>query len=151
MTEKLDVFEVLNKIDDFDLKYLKELKPEQKKTLAPYLLMQWMANCKSEEQVLRLNSFLNYYVFDLGKHPDLLFRLALLSSNGKQKKYKWAKKNGRSKKYSTTISMLRKYYQCSSKTALEYIPLLSYEDVEAIAFELGEQEDTIKKLKNELL
>lgn len=150
MSKKLDIIEVLNKIDDFSLDYFKQLTEEEKKSLPPYVLLQWLSNCKSEEQVLRINSLLNYYVFDLGRHPDLLYKLALLSSDGKPKKYKWIKKGSRGKKYSTTIKILRKYYKCSSAAALEYIPLLSYEDVEELALELGEQDDTLKKISNEL-
>lgn len=109
-----------------------------------------MNGCKSEEQILRLNQFLNYSVFNLGKHPDLLYRLAMLSSDGKKKRYNWFKKKGRSKKYATTVSILRRRFECSSAVALEYISLLNYNDVEEIACEMGEQDDTLKKIKKEL-
>lgn len=150
MGEKLDIFKVLKRIDAFDLKYFNELEEDQKKTLSPYLLLQWMGGCRSEEQILRLNEFLNYSVFNLGKHPNLLYKLAMISSDGNKKKYNWIKKKGRSKKYSTTVGILRKYFECSSAVALGYIPLLNYGDVKEMACEMGEQDDTLKKIKKEL-
>lgn len=150
MPEKLDIFEVLQHVDAFDLAYFNALEEDQKKTLSPYLLLEWMAGCRSEEQILRLNEILNYSVFNLGKHPDLLFKLAMISSDEKKKRYKWLKKKGRSKKYATTVSILRRRFECSSAVALGYIPLLDYDDVEEMACEMGEQDDTLKKIKKEL-
>lgn len=150
MTDKLDVFEVLQRIDNFDLEYFNKLEPDQKKTLPPYLILQWMAGTRSEEQMLRLNTFLNYGVFNLSRHPDLLLKLALISSDGKKKKYNWVKKKGRSKKYATSVEVLKKAYRCSTKVALGYIPLLSSEDVIQLASDLGYQDDVLKKIEKEL-
>ncbi len=149
MSEKLDIFEVLQKIDAFDLEYVKSLTPDQRKSVAPYMLMLWMGGCKSPEQILKVNAFLNHFVFDLGSHPDLLYKLALVSSDSKPKKYKWLKKKTNSKKYSTSVGIIKKYYDCSSQHALEYVKLLDSDTVIEFAIELGEQDDVVKKIKKE--
>jgi|AntRauTorcE11897_2_1112592.scaffolds.fasta_scaffold00046_15 hypothetical protein len=148
---KVDIFEVLTKVDQFDLAYFRELNDAQKKSLAPYTLMLWMSGCKSKLQLQKVNMFMNRYLFDISMtdHRELFFYLACISSDGKKKRYNWIKKNGKGKVYSTTVDLLVRYYQCSKEIALSYVPLLEYEDIEEIAFELGEQDDTLKKIKKE--
>ena len=151
MTDKVDIFDFLKKVDDFDLNYIDSLSPEQKKSLSPYLIMMWMSGCKSPLQIRQLNVFLNSMVFNIpSTHNDLLFKLALIASDGKSKKYKWIKKRGKSKQYATTVDILKRHYMCSTEIALGYVPLLEYEDVAEIAYSMGEQEDTLKKIKKEM-
>lgn len=151
MSSKVDIFELLQHIDDFDVNYIESLTPEEKKTIAPYLVMMWMGGCNSPLQVRLVNSLLNSTVFEIpSSHSDLLLKLALIASDGKRKRYKWIKRKNTNKKYSTAVSVLRRHYHCSTETALSYIPLLSYNDVAEIAMELGEQDDVLKKIKKEM-
>jgi len=149
VSDKIDIFKVLEKVDDFDIDFFNSLTADQKKTIPAYTLMLWLAGCKSESQIIRINEFLNHFVFDLGSHPDLLLKLALISSDNKPKRYNWVKKNIKSKKYSSSVGVIQRYYNCSSQTALEYVKLLDLESVVDIATQLGEQDDTIKKIKKE--
>jgi hypothetical protein len=151
MANKLDVFEVLSHIDDFDVNYYNKLSEDDKKSLAPYVLMLWMSGTKSETQMLQLNVFLNSVVFEIpNTHNGLLYNLACISSDGKRKKYNWVKKGAKSKKYPTAVDVLKRHYSCSSEEALGYVALLDYDDVVNIAMDLGEQDDTLKKIKKEM-
>ena len=152
MTNEIDIFEVLRRVDAFDINYFKNLTEDEKKGISPYTLMLWMAGCKSQIQLRQLNAFMNSLIFDIStaEHRDLLYKLACISSDGKKKKYTWLKKKVNSKKYSSTVEVLRRHYKCSTATALGYVPLVDYEFVESIALDQGEQNDTLKKIKKEL-
>lgn len=149
--KKLDIFEVLAKVDSFDLAYFRGLSDEEKKSLSPYTLMLWMNGCKSKLQIQKLNMLMNRYVFDISMtdHRDLFFYLACIASDGKKKRYNWVKKASKGKQYSATVDILKRHYQCSSEVALSYVPLVDYEFVEEIALGLGEQDDVLKKIKKE--
>lgn len=148
MSDKLDVFEVLRRVDAFDMDYFNSLTAEQKKSLPPYVLMKWMSGCKSGLQVRLVNNNLNTYVFELGRHPDLLYKLALASSNNKPSKYSYIK-NQKSKKFSNSIRVIMKRYDCSTRVARQYLDVLDSEAIVDIAEELGEQDETIKSIKKE--
>ena len=79
-----------------------------------------------------------------------MYKLLLVASDGKRKKYNWVKKKTNSKTYATCVSMLKRKYQCSTRTALAYVKRLGYDDIAEIAMAYGEQEDTLKKIKKEL-
>jgi len=151
MTNRIDIFEVLKKVDSFDLAYFNGLTPEERKGISPYTLMLWMGGCKSPIQLRQLNVFMNSMVFDLpAGHHNLLLKLACISSDGKQKKYHWVKKSTNSKKFTTTVGVLKRFYKCSTERALSYVPLIDYAFVENIAMDLGEQPDTLATIKKEL-
>ena len=151
MTEKLDINEVLNHIDDLDIEYFNSLSEDQKKSLSPYVIMLWMNGCNSPLQLLLVNGLVNELIFSIpSRHNDLLYKLLMVASDGKRKSYKWVKKRTRSKQYATCVSILKRKYKCSTRTALEYIKLLDYDTISAIAIEFGEQDDTLKKIKKEL-
>ena len=151
MADKLDIKDVLKHIDDFDLAYFNALSDDQKKSLSPYVLMLWMNGCKSPLQVLLLNGIVNELIFNLPSgHNELLYKLLLVASDGKKKKYNWMKRKSSSKKYATCVGLLRRKYNCSTRIALEYVKRLDYDDMAEIAMDFGEQDDTLKKIKKEL-
>jgi len=151
MTTEIDIFEVLKRVDSFDIAFFENLTEDQKKGISPYTLMLWMAGCKSKIQLQQLNVFLNFLIFELPPgHNDLLYKLACISSDGKRKKYNWIKKASKNKSFPVTVGILCRHYQCSKSEALEYVPLVDYDFVKNIAMAMGEQEDTMKKIKKEL-
>ena len=150
MTEKIDIFKVLPRIDLFDLDYFNGLTTEEKKAVPPYTLMLWLAGCTSDIQIRQINTFLNPVVFSLpAAHRDIMYKLACIASDGKKKRYKWIKKTTKSKQYSNSVDVLTRHFKCSRSQALDYIPLIDCDYVITIAQELGEQDDTLKKIKKE--
>lgn len=151
MPTKVDIFEVLAKVDEFDIDYFRRLTDEEKKGIPAYTLMLWLSGCKSDIQLLQLNAFINPIIFELPtEHKDLLYLLSCIASDGKKKRYSWVKKKTGNKKFSTTISILRRYYHCSTATSLSYVPLIDCEFIVNLAQELGEQDDTLNKIRQEL-
>ncbi len=150
MPNKIDIFKVLSKVDNFDIDYFKSLTDEEKKGIPPYTLMLWMSGCKSNIQLSQINAFLNTSVFELpAAHKDLLYLLACISSDGNKKRYSWVKKKTGNKKFSTTVDIIRRQYKCSTATALSYVSLLDSAFIIDLAQKLGEQDDTLKKIKQE--
>ena len=148
----MDIQDVLRHIDDFDIAYFNALTEDQKKSLSPYVLMLWMNGCNSPIQVLLLNGLVNELVFSMPSgHNDLMYKLLMVASDGKKKPYKWMKKKVNGKQYTTCVSILRRKYQCSTRTALEYVKLLNYDAIVKIAMEFGEQDDILTKIKKELI
>lgn len=148
---KPKIMDVLTRIDTCDRDYFDSLSEAQKKTISPYVLMLWMNGCKSPLQILLLNGIVNELIFELPPgHNDLLYKLLMTASDGEPKKYQWVKRKVKSKKYATCVSILRRKFQCSTREALQYMPSLDYDTLAEYACDLGEQDDTLKKIKKEL-
>lgn len=150
MTYKNDIFEVLENIDKKNVDYFKSLTEEQQKQLSPFVLLQWMKNTKNDVQIVLLNEFVNPYVFDLGKHKELLFYLLTICASGKKQFYKWTKKETQKIKFPETINIIKKFFNYSTKEAQECLNVLSKYDIMEMTQKLGYQDDELKKLKKEL-
>lgn len=148
MSEKLDIFEVLKNIDLRDITYFDDLTEQERKTIAPVVLMRWLSGTRTKEQILMVNMFLNQYVFNLYNHPKLLYKLGVVSSTG-PKQYKWLKKMGRGGKYPASVDVVADYYNCGLSEAIEYVKIMTLEDVLAIATESNATSDVIKAINNE--
>lgn len=142
---KLDIFETLKHIDDFDVDHFSELTEDQEKTLQPLVVMRWLSGTKDTKQITRINSVINPFVFSLHKEKKLLIRLLLCCSTSK-KMYTW---NKRKKQEKTTLrsQLIQEYYDCSVKESLIYEKSILLEDLISMAEELGYDNEQIKKLK----
>lgn len=147
-TEKLDVFDVIKRIDDRDIEFVESLIDNQIKTLPPFLLMKWLASTDSEFQLQFINNTLNVIVFDMYNHPKLLYKIAIAVSDGNQKRYKW-KALKKSKLFTNSVKIIKEHYLCSEKEAREYLKFLTKDDILEIAENLGEQKDIMDKIKKE--
>lgn len=149
MTDKLDIFNVLKQIDNKNINFYDSLSDEHKKQFVPLLTMRWLSSGNKLQTQLQ-NTILNPMVFRLHRHPSLLYKLMVATSDGKSKRYTWIKKKSKDKSSPITISVISSYYQCSKKDALRYKKQLHVDDILEMADELGYDKDQIKKLKTEL-
>jgi hypothetical protein len=72
----MELFEALKAIDKKDYKYYARLSPEDKKSFAPFLLMQWLSTVSGkgmlqEYYLLGTNLYANKYLTEMHKHPEL--------------------------------------------------------------------------------
>lgn len=148
MTEKLDMFEVLREIDARNTNFLSALPEDQKKQFVPLLSMRWLSS-GTERQTRLLNAVVNPMVFSLHRHPELLYKLMVATSDGKSRRYSWIKKKGKDKSSPVSTAVVSEYYQCSKKDAKRYLRQLTQDDVFEMADELGYDKDQVKKLKAE--
>lgn len=142
---KLDIFEVLKSIDNFDIDYFSELTPEQEKTLHPLVVMRWLSGTRDIKQITRINSVVNPFVFSLHKEKKLLTRLLLCCSTSK-KTYSWVKRK-KQERATSRSQLIQDYYDCTHKEALIYEKTISLEDLISMAEEVGYDNEEIKKLK----
>lgn len=149
MTEKLDMFEVLRRIDKQDITFYDNLEPAQKKGFVPLLTMRWLSSGSKVQQQL-LNTIVNPMVFKLHRHPALLYKLMVATSDGKSKRYSWIKKKGKDKNPTMSIEVIARYCDVSRKDAARYKSQFSSEDILDMAESLGYDKDQVKKLKTEL-
>lgn len=146
---KLDIWEVFRKIDDNDRDFLKKLSPEQRKGFVPIVTLRWLSGSGNDSQLLNLNEVVNSTVFNLYKHPDLLYKLMVAATPPGRKQYKWIKP-AKKRKVSARTNVLCRYLEASPAEAESFLPLYSDEDIIDMATALGETTEFIKTLKSEL-
>lgn len=148
MSEKLDIFDVLKNIDNQNVDYFYEKTEAQQKTLAQLVMMRWLTGTKNKKQIKYVNAILNPLVFPLYKHPGLLYKLALTTTDT-VKHYQWIGKKKKNSAFSNTIDVVCEYYGCSAAEAKTYLDLLTLDGVLSMADDLHIPKETITKVKNE--
>lgn len=146
MSKKIDIFEVLRKIDECDVVYFQNLSEEEMKSIQPLVIMRWMTGTKDTTQIQRLNTISNSFIFSLQKEKMLLIKLLMASSTSK-KTYKWYGKKQSGIMPKSNVEIIMDYYNCSKKEAVEAVKLLSKDDILELAAELGYQKDDMTGIK----
>lgn len=149
MSEKLEIFDVLKEIDKRNINFYDNLGDDKKKQFVPLLTMRWLSSGTATDTVLQ-NAILNPMVFRAHRHPSLLYKLMVATSDGKSRRYHWIKKKSKDKSAPLSVGVVSTYYQCSKKDAIRYKKRLSVDDILEMAEELGYDKEQVKKLKTEL-
>jgi len=145
---KLDLFELLSKIDEFDIDYINNLSDEDRKQASSYMLLRWMACSNDRDKITRLASMPNKIIFSLNKTPSLAMHLLSSCGSGKKEFYKWKKKEGRKQTRPVTTDLLKEYYNMGKDDATRDSELMNLDSMIEIAENLGRYDD-ISKLKKE--
>lgn len=151
MTKRLDIFRVLKHINDGDTKFLNALSEEEFKGFQPFVVMLWLKNpdVNVEFHTVLTNEVLNPYIFDLGRHPRLLYKLMCVSNGfGDNARYTFKKKANNSTP--ATIDLLQSKYGFNKNKALEALQIMTLDDIVAVAEEMGYDDAQLKKVKQEL-
>jgi hypothetical protein len=102
----LDIFNLLGQIDKKDSSFYSKLSDEQKKGYAPLIAMRWMSGTPDTRQIIFLNELVNQFVFNIGDHKELLYKLQCASSSGVSRRYAWLPaKNGAKKQKGLDVVM----------------------------------------------
>lgn len=150
MSEKVDIFSFLKKVDNSDFYYYSGLTDDQKKSLSLVVAARWMSCTKNTKQVLAVNALVNPFTFKYSsKHPELLYKLMLIASSGTEKNYNWVGKKKRTSTKPVSAQVVAEYYGISSAKADEYLTNFSLDDVLECAESLAYDDKQIKKIKNE--
>jgi hypothetical protein len=148
---KLDIFRVLEAINDKDVGFLDKLTEEEAKAFVPFVVQRWLSGTPSAKQVFFINELLNPFVFSLQGHKKLLWDLMTICSPGKQQRYAWnALPSKKNTSKPTAVKVLQEYYGYSSTDAVNVLDLLSRQNLLDMAEELGWQNDEIAKIKKEV-
>jgi hypothetical protein len=147
--DAFDLFQFLGKLNRRDQHAFTELTEEGQKAAHPLVIMRWLSGTSDPAQIIRLNEFANKYVFSLGHDKELLFKLLAAACTGRVNRTTWLK-GPTSTSTKLAIAAIMAKYQCSTREAKEYLPLLEAADVVGYAEDAGWEADQLKKLKLEL-
>lgn len=154
MAEKkyaIDIFKVLEKLNQKDYKFFQELPEEDLKSLHPLVLMRWMSGCNEARQVFFLNELVNPMCFPLTKHKQLLLKLLMISGPGKYRRYTWTKAKGkRTSNTPKTLAMIKQCYGYSTDHGIDALKILSNEQILQMAEDLGKQPDEVREIAKEI-
>lgn len=144
-----DLFEGLEKLSGGDQLWYDKLSAEDKKAASPFVIGRWMTGTLDQAQLIRLNTFVNPYIFSLGQEKALLFKLLAAAATGKSKRYQWLKAPGAKAATKLRGEVIKQYYEVSGREAALYT-LISANDIIEMAEELGWDRDELAKLKKEV-
>jgi hypothetical protein len=145
---KLNLMELLDKIDQNDIDYFRNLSEEERKGFAPIVVQRWLSSTKDKAQLVLINDMINVLSFPLYKDPDLLFKLMVACTPKKKHYYRWLARK-KQEKLSKRIDVISRYMNCSPEKAKHYATLMDTDNIVEMAEELGEQATFIKELKAE--
>lgn len=149
MAFKLDIFELLGKINDPHVGDIyTKLSDDEKKGFAPLVVLRWLSGTSDERQIILINEFVNPMVFSLGKHPHLLMLLLQAAASKTNKRYQWLSIKSK-KKFAIATDVVKQYYNMSYREVKMLNPFPSEENVLEMAESIGLQKDELTKLKKE--
>lgn len=126
-----DLFGFLRKMNEGDFRYVDRMGEEETKKLSPFVLLMWCngAERSAPEHTVLTNTYVNEYVFPLGRHPKLLHKL-FVAANGGVSNTRYKFKKSVTKEEVETIRAISYYYQCSYREAKDYASILKEKDIE---------------------
>lgn len=143
-----DLFEGLARLSRGDHQWYDNLSEEDKKAASPFVIGRWMTGTSDQAQLVRLNTFVNPYVFSLGQDKSLLFKLLASAATGKSGRYSWLKAPSAKKATKLRLEVIKQFYGASSREAATYS--VSPEDILEMAEALGWEKEELTKLKKEV-
>jgi hypothetical protein len=147
--ETFDLFPFLSALNKRDLSAYTRLSAEGKKAAHPLVIMRWLSGTSDHAQIIRLNEFANKYVFSLGAEKALLFKLLAAACTGQSSRASWIKGPGGAGT-KLALEAVKSKFECSTREAVEYLKIISAEDVLQYAESAGWEKDQLKKLTLEL-
>ena len=146
---KFDLFEGLAHISKKNYDWYANLTPEGKKSASPFVIARWMTGTSDRAQLIRLNTFVNPYLFPLGAEKDLLFKLLSASATGKNVRYQWIKAPGAKTAIKLKVEVVKQFYEVSTREATLYLKNISDDDIMEMAEDLGWDKNELTQLKKE--
>jgi hypothetical protein len=146
----LDIFNLLSNISTKRREHFDALTEQELKEMQPYVVMRWLTGTFDAQQIYFINELVNPFVFEL-RDKRLLYYLLTIAAAGKNQRYKWIKPASRKGTgLSTTMLVIKKTYNYTTKQATEVLPILTNEQIMQHAEDLGLQKEEIAQLRKEL-
>ena len=150
VSKKLSIFDIIGNIDKQNIEYYRALTEDERKEFIPFMVMQWLACTDNPIQIILLNEFVNNYVFELYKYPELLYYLLTVCTSGNRQRYTWKKPVKVTPTNTKAINVIKEAYEYSTRQAIKTFPFLTNENVVVLANALGYQKEQLTELKKEL-
>lgn len=126
------------------------LSEEDQKTAHPFVIGRWLTGTSDPAQIVRINTFVNPYLFSMGKDKDLLFKLLAASCTGSTARYRWIKGPASASSTAMAAQVMADYYEVTTREAVRYLDNTSHDTIIEMAEELGWDKEAMTKLKKEL-
>lgn len=147
----IDLFASLNEIGKKrNLQWYSNLSEEDQKTAHPFVIGRWLTGTSDPAQIVRINQFVNPYMFALGKDKDLLFSLLAAACTGSTARYRWIKGPASGGSSALSVKAISDYYEVTLREATRYLQNTSHDTIIEMAEELGWDKEAMTKLKKEL-
>jgi hypothetical protein len=112
--------------------------------------MRWLTGTSDPRQIYFLNELVNPHVFEF-RDKRLLYYLLTIAASGQHQRYKWKKPASRKgASLSTAVTVIKRFYDYTTKQAVDVLPILSNEQIMEHAEDLGLQKEEINQLRKEL-
>ncbi len=152
---KMDLWKLLSNINMKNIEYYNNLSEDEAKEFSPLVIMRWLTGCSDSRSIPArqldfINQFVNPYVFQLGKHKDLLYKLMTVTTVGFDARYKFIKTKKRGTKFPKSTAVVKSMFNYNTKHAQDAIKILSSVEITDMAQRLGYQDAELKELKKEL-
>lgn len=147
MNQKFDLFAGLAALGSKNNKWFESLSLEGQKAAAPFVMARWMTGTSDPEQIVRINRYVNPYLFSGTADKAALFKLLAATATGRTKRYQWIKAPG-AKSKTHVLEVIKRYYDCSTREASTYE--IAAADILEMAEELGLDKEELLKVKKEL-
>jgi hypothetical protein len=149
MSVEFDLFAFLGQLNAGKLTAYEDLSEEAQKAASPFVISRWLVGTSDPGQIIRMNAFVNPYVFPLGAEKNLLFKLMAASCTGPKRVSYMKPPGSTSKNPKLAVEVVMKVYDCSSREANHLLGLMSADDVLQCAEQAGLDKAEMTKLKAE--
>ena len=145
----LDIFWLLNQLDNRNFDLWDQLTEEQRKEVSPFVILRWLTGTNDPEQLVALGEVASACLFEFGDKKDLLLKLFAACTVNGSKRYKWVTPKGANKGSSKALQLIALTYRMSLQHATDVRPLFSNDELVALAEAQGWQKDELKELIKE--
>lgn len=130
-----DIGTVLNRVNDGDLGYFTELQnnEERRKELSPFVLFYYVKGAQQNHAIHTTitNEMVNPYLFELGAHPLLLYKLIVAANSGIDKtRYQFQRPN--QKPATKAEKAVVRHFDCSLREARDTINVIDADELKQI-------------------
>lgn len=144
--QTLNIFEVLGATDKQDYEFFNKLNEKEQKSVDVWVIQRWL----SSKKLNLINEITNPLISNVPK--SIAWRLFCAIGLGKSVRYKFfkppKKKSGADKM--PALIVIADFYDCSTKVAKTYLPLLSPDSIVEMAMKMGYEDNEIKDIKKVL-
>lgn len=152
---KLDIFNILSRMDKRDFDIYSSLSEEEKKQFSPLVIMQWLSCVKnspdlSEYYIKIVNECVNKHFWDISKHPELLCKLMSVCGVGDKVFHYWLKAD--TKKTSSKRDFILQTFNEDLKEDEAELFLEQLKKIDIVGFleSRGFQDGEIEKITKEI-
>lgn len=122
---KLDIFQLLRATDRRDGNWFANQSAEAQKEFAPPVVLRWAATVEGGQEgaymLWMVNENVNVHMYDLYKHPELVYRLIASCGVGKPLKHQWIPAHKRKGGENKAFELLAKMHPDSNDRELEML------------------------------